>query len=680
MIVCLTKALKLHNIIKRHSGNGGKKTTDLVRRAVGQNNNSMILPPASNQNPNIINPVTPRIKSTSANPQAMPPQNQRAPAAQEQKRMYEAAKADPNKVLQKMRQEEEQKEKHHRQRDDAVKAIIAQQERNKLKKIEQSKENLEDIEETRKKFEDIEEAKRRIIKTVPIIISTILKKVACQEYVAEHDLKALLQYVRDNPACLIKLSANMQEQEKIHKRIEGLDPTEDAAMMKELCKNMIYIPKNLYEKYILYIKNPTTVFTEADQELHEYLKAIFNPRRTAFVEKYLGNCQDYNTLPSYFTLQDKKNRVIFCSQLKKKIETNNINATELLIILEESNVVCYPDVSYKGLYLIYDEKSKTLVIHNEKEIFKEGEGLKLTNTAYSLVTNPVENSVKTSSMLLTERQLYEIQKQIKNKQCIVGILRRPDQELKNAVVITGNDLHFLCVVEDVENPEYFIGLYMLTSTNDTNTKTLSKTQEFNANLNESKKPQNMRAFTKPIRIRKEHFEKHISGTEYITSINKEGDDVHKKIEEILLATLKNFIKNPIEGPLIVTEAVLLDLAKESLKQEMAKLTKDITKREKKPEFQQKKEEKEAEIQKAKMIKEQKEQKFKDSLNINEAQAYRIKLLLEEAFDKLKNPKKISINEKLLILSEEESILNPKEKTPILSKDEPILNLNEKTPH
>lgn len=270
MIVYLTKELKLYKIIKRYSGNG-KKVTDLVRTTISQNNNSMIVPPASN----------PRKSSNPVNPQATTPQKQKAPVAQEQVQMYQKAKADPNKVLQKMKQDEGHRDELHKQHDDAIRALIAQQERNKLKELEDK-----ELKKTKEKLKDIDETKTRIIKTIPGIIGTILEKVANQAYVQEHEIKILLQYVKDNPSCGITLSENIQKQEIVDKQMEGLNNAEYTTFMRELCKNMTYIPKTFYEKYIAYIKPSTTIITSAEIMLHKDLEDIFKDKLKAFEENY----------------------------------------------------------------------------------------------------------------------------------------------------------------------------------------------------------------------------------------------------------------------------------------------------------------------------------------------------------------------------------------------------------
>lgn len=228
--------------------------------------------------------------------------------------------------------------------------------------------------------------------------------------------------------------------------------------------------------------------------------------------------------------------------MKIMLKDKEITDSEKFKCLDKAGIIKYSDVYHKGAYITLDLETETLIFHEEKMVYKNGEGPKIPHKIYESLLQTLQE--KSNNNPLTKSQLELITNAIENKQFFAGVLKI---QKTDTPILTGLDNHVALFVKDPENPEYVYCLGFFTSAKDPGTIELSSTQEFNTNLSETKKAQGFRPARMLVHLKKKDIYNEVQTTifwyENIDLLLQmyEDDLFYENISNILLIFIMGII-------------------------------------------------------------------------------------------------------------------------------------------
>lgn len=337
--------------------------------------------------------------------------------------------------------------------------------------------------------------------------------------------------------------------------------------------------------------------TEEDEKLLVKLKNFItqntiNPKDypspiSRDLEEYERFCKDIAMIPTNEVINDLKeffkleklSRCFTSENFTYEIERNKkgleilkqhsdkLTETQFLEVLRRADVIINPDAIFNK-----DDQSYAEFSNNKTITIKEGEGPKFDARVYKTIVEKSLFKKEHGEYPNVEKILATLEK----NDILIGTIER--EPSPNALILSGYDLHIVVVIQDPDNPDYYLICAMLTSTKDKETVILSKNQFDNLNEN---KTQLVRFAKKLIRIPKTQIKENSGIKEHFnkTSSN-DGQTVADKIKNGITNNSAIFGKEIIEELRDYTKEELLILAKNFYEDNINMITAELQKYEK----------------------------------------------------------------------------------------------------
>lgn len=404
-------------------------------------------------------------------------------------------------------------------------------------------------------------------------------------------------------------------------------PDEYSTMIQELITHNYNIPEECLKKYLLYLQKDVEL-SPKDLSLFTILEDYFNNKFNKNVEIHLND----NDVLRLFTKDDHLNEIEKLSKLRTQFVNKQITNKDMFDCLHRAGIIKYPDIYYKGAYLMHDPQTKQLLLHEEKMIFKDGEGAKIPHKIYESLLQKAQK--KSCNLKPTTKQVEIIKASIQKQQFFAGIVVTKKNE---TLVLTGLDNHISLFVADPDNPDYMYSIGFFTSSKDEGTVQLSPQQEFNFDTQETNKAQSFRPAKMLIRVKKTDIMKHEDANKFAHGYNINDEYIPEKIISLSQKAQNSWSTFKILDNLTLDKELLIELAVENLNNLIMKYS-DVIKN-----IENNNDEKKnrlTEQQKANYIKDLKQQKKKNILTSQENLYYQIKQILavkiKKTFPKTEN--------------------------------------------
>jgi hypothetical protein len=478
----------------------------------------------------------------------------------------------------------------------------------------------------------------------------MLSKQNAHGFLDSTDSTDLLKKIINKDFPNIELS---QELKKVLENTEDLKSifnaeTQDSFveyLLKSLTEKNIKFTTEDLKKYLEHIKKTDNISVKEEQ-FCENLEAYLSET----LKKMIVNNIESKRL---FTKEDHLLEIDKFSQIKTQMEKSEISAIEMFDCFYKTGIIKYPNVYHKGAYLIEDPtvKSEKYIYHEEKMIFKNGEGPKIPHKTYNLLLQYLQE--KSTNEKPTMQDLNAIKDAIKQGKFYAGIYN-DNSNNKDTQILTGLDNHISLFVEAPNKPGFVFLIGFFTSANDPDTVQLSSRQEFNADSLEAKKVQKFRVAKAGICVKKEHVTDHEDATKFAHGVNRDNENVHDKLILLTEKALESWLNHKILDNITVDFTFLRNLALKTLDQKIMELKNIIKKKEGMTIEKQEKDEEKAKAQKENHLQEQKVQQKMDSLSPIDNLLFRIK---EELKAKIKKKRNVNASDEHNVIA---SDINDKE--------------------